>query len=165
MRQMGTTIGSTKSETTEQGDSYEHWLHTAIATVSLLAVVASSKAQVQETVFDLVPEKKALNCLSANDGYDPTAQVIVQRGGLNDVLILHAKHLKPNTGFDLFTVQHSNLLADGAPDPNFKNFGLAWYQIVEQPRASDDWSPSLDSLVPESKIRSSFWGELRMMRY
>jgi hypothetical protein len=91
--------------------------------------------------------------------------VIVQRGGLNDLLILHAKHLKPNTGFDLFTVQNSNLLADGTPDPNFKNFGLAWYQIIEQPRASDDWSPSLDSPVPESRIRSSFWGELRMMRY
>ena len=52
----------------------------------------------------------------------------VQRGELNDVLILHAEHLKPNTGFDMFTVQNSNLLADGSADPNFKNFGLAWYQ-------------------------------------
>ncbi len=29
----------------------KHWLHTAIAIVSLLAVVASAKAQVQESVF------------------------------------------------------------------------------------------------------------------
>jgi hypothetical protein len=30
--------------------------------------------------------------------------------------------------FDLFTVQHSSLLANGKPAPAFKNFGLAWYQ-------------------------------------
>ena len=52
----------------------------------------------------------------------------MNRERLNDVLILHAEHLKPNTGFDLFTVQNSNLLADGSVDPNFKGFGLAWYQ-------------------------------------
>jgi len=49
-------------------------------------------------------------------------------GNLNDVLILHAEHLKPNTGFELFTVQNRSLLANGTPDRNFKNFGLAWYQ-------------------------------------
>ena len=30
--------------------------------------------------------------------------------------------------FDLFTTQNSNLLSNGQPNPNFKNFGLAWYQ-------------------------------------
>jgi hypothetical protein len=54
--------------------------------------------------------------------------VTVVRGKLNDVLILHARHLKPNLAFDLFTTQNSNLLSNGQPNPNFKNFGLAWYQ-------------------------------------
>lgn len=46
----------------------------------------------------------------------------------NDVLLLRAQHLKPNTGFDLFTIQNSNLSSDGLPNPYFTNFGLAWYQ-------------------------------------
>src|ERR1700730_7672095 len=29
---------------------------------------------------------------------------------------------------DLFTVERSNLKSDGAVDPDFKTFGLAWYQ-------------------------------------
>ena len=38
------------------------------------------------------------------------------------------KNIMPNLAFDLFTVQRSSLLANGTADPNFKNFGLAWYQ-------------------------------------
>jgi hypothetical protein len=104
------------------------WLYLAVVVVSLIAVTVPTFAQLQQTTFNLVPEKKVLSCLSANDGNTPSARVTVNRGHLNDVLILHAEHLKPNTGFDMFTVQNSNLLADGTPDPNFKNFGLAWYQ-------------------------------------
>jgi len=98
-------------------------LTTALTTV--LAVC--SMAQVQETVFNLTPQKKVESCF-AQPGYTPTAQVIVQRGTDNDVLILRAQHLKPNLAFDLFTIQNSNLLADGLVNPNFTNFGLAWYQ-------------------------------------
>ena len=58
----------------------------------------------------------------------PTALVRVERGELNDTLRLHLRNIKPNLNFDLFTVQRSNKLADGTPDPAFKNFGLAWYQ-------------------------------------
>jgi hypothetical protein len=43
-------------------------------------------------------------------------------------LILRAQHLKPNLGLDLFTIQNSNLLSNGEKNPNFTNFGLAWYQ-------------------------------------
>ena len=103
-------------------------LSLAVLAFSVTALTITSFAQLQETTFNLAPEKKVLSCFSANDGYSPVAQVTVQRGKLNDVLILHAKHLKPNTGFDLFTVQNSNLLSDGTANPNFKNFGLAWYQ-------------------------------------
>lgn len=106
----------------------KRWFHIAVASVSLLAALIPASAEVKEKTFNLTAESKVLSCLSAGDGVDPTAQVILHRGNLNDVLMLHAEHLKPNTGFDLFTVQRSNLLADGSADPNFANFGLAWYQ-------------------------------------
>jgi hypothetical protein len=38
------------------------------------------------------------------------------------------RNIKPGLAFDLFTVQRSNLLSNGTPDPSFTNFGLAWYQ-------------------------------------
>ena len=103
------------------------WYVATLATVLVMASAAGSMAQVQETIFDLAPQQKVLSCF-AQPGYTPTAQVIVQRGTDNDVLILRAQHLKPNLGFDLFTIQNSNLLADGQLNPYFTNFGLAWYQ-------------------------------------
>jgi len=91
-----------------------------------------ASAQKPEIVFDLVPQPKFVNCLGVEGGPTPSAQIIVQRGELSDILILHTHHLKPNLGFDLFTIQNSNLLASGEPNPNFKNFGLAWYQTDVQ---------------------------------
>ena len=91
-----------------------------------MVLAVCSMAQVQETIFNLTPQQRFLPCF-AQTGYTPTAQVIVQRGTDNDVLILRAQHLKPNLAFDLFTIQNSNLLADGQLNPNFRNFGLAWY--------------------------------------
>jgi hypothetical protein len=121
-----------------------------------LAALTPAFAQAPEAVFSLVPEKKVISCLSANDGYDPSARVIVQRGELNDVLVPHAKHLKPNTAFDLFTVQNSNLLADGSVDPNFKNFGLAWYQTDLQ--SNEAWGGECNHqdhpARPDLRIRS-----------
>jgi len=99
----------------------------AFAAVCLLAAIKPCSAQVQETTFDLTPQKKFLPCF-AEPGETPTAQIILQRGTDNDVLILRAQHLKPNLGFDLFTIQNSNLLSDGLVNPYFTNFGLAWYQ-------------------------------------
>lgn len=40
----------------------------------------------------------------------------------NDLMILTAKGLPPNTGFDLFLVEHSPL------DAGFTGFGFGWYQ-------------------------------------
>lgn len=105
----------------------KHWIIVAIAVITIVVAVKPSSAQVQETVFDLTAQQRFLPCF-AQPGYTPTAQIIVQRGTDNDVLILRAQHLKPNTGFDLFTIQNSNLLADGQVNPYFTNFGLAWYQ-------------------------------------
>jgi hypothetical protein len=100
----------------------------AFAALSLGITAMTASAQVPEIVFHLVPQPKFVSCLGEPYGPEPTADVIVQRGELNDVLILRAHHLRPNLGFDLFTIQNTNLLANEQVDPNFKNFGLAWYQ-------------------------------------
>ncbi|HEX4773037.1 MAG TPA: hypothetical protein VH351_19545 [Bryobacteraceae bacterium] len=97
------------------------------ASLGVLAMPAFS-ADVPEIVFQLKPNPKFAACLGVPGGPTPSAQVVVQRGELNDTLILRAAHLRPNLGFDLFTTENSNLLSNGTPDPNFKNFGLAWYQ-------------------------------------
>ena len=105
----------------------KRWFAASLTTALVMALTVCSLAQVQETIFNLTPQHKFLPCF-AQYGYTPSAQVIVQRGTDNDVLTLRAHHLKPNLAFDLFTIQNSNLLADGQLDPNFRNFGLAWYQ-------------------------------------
>jgi hypothetical protein len=81
--------------------------------------------------FQLVPEKGFLSCFAAS-GRIPTATVTVQKGSSNDTLVLSLKNFKPGLAFDLFTVEDSNLLPDGDPDPDFINFGFAWYQSVIQ---------------------------------
>jgi hypothetical protein len=104
------------------------WFIAALTIISLGAAGKVALAQVQDIVFPLTPNPKFVSCLGEPGGPTPTAEIIVQRGELNDILILHAQHLRPNLGFDLFTVQNSSLLSNGSPDSNFKNFGLAWYQ-------------------------------------
>lgn len=108
------------------------WFIAAFATIILGIAGKQASAQVSEIAFNLVPQPKFANCLGEPNGPKPSAEVIVQRGELSDVLILSAHHLRPGLGFDLFTIQNSNLLANGQPDPNFKNFGLAWYQTDVQ---------------------------------
>jgi hypothetical protein len=110
----------------------KRWLIFAFGAISLGSTAKFASAQVPEIVFNLVPQPKFVSCLGVPDGSAPTAEVIVQRGELNDVLILRAHHLKPHLGFDLFTIQNTNLLSNGEANPNFKNFGLAWYQTDVQ---------------------------------
>jgi hypothetical protein len=77
------------------------------------------------------PNPKFASCLAAHPGdasNAPTVEADVVRGDLNDGLFLRGKNIKPDLQFDMFTVEHSSLTSDGTPDPNFKNFGLAWYQ-------------------------------------
>jgi hypothetical protein len=105
----------------------KRWFAITLTAALVTVLAVCSMAQIQETVINLTPQQKFLSCF-AQPGYTPTAQVIVQRGADNDVLILRAQHPKPNLGFDLFTIQNSNLLADGQINPYFTNFGLAWYQ-------------------------------------
>jgi hypothetical protein len=113
--------------------------------IGMTAMRAS--AQVSEIVFNLVPQPKFISCLAASSSVKPTAQVIVDRGGQSDVLILRLKGVKPNLGFDLFTIQNSNLLATGAVDPNFKNFGLAWYQTDVQADSSGNAEVAIKTIL------------------
>jgi hypothetical protein len=85
-------------------------------------------AQKNKVDFDLFPNPKVVACLGVNNGPTPSAHVTVRRGSLHDTLTITAKHIKPHLAFDMFTVQRSLLLPDGTIDPNFTNFGLAWYQ-------------------------------------
>ncbi len=107
-------------------------LMAAFASISLGFLAIPASAQVPEIIFNLAPQPKFVACLGVSGGPAPTGRIIVQRGELNDILILSARHLKPNLKFDLFTTENTNLLSDGTVDPNFKNFGLAWYQTDVQ---------------------------------
>jgi hypothetical protein len=106
-----------------------------------------ASAQVNQVTFNLTPQPKFVNCLGVEGGATPTATVTVKRGELHDTLVLKASNLKPHLGFDLFTIQNSNLLADGQPDPNFKNFGLAWYQTDVQANADGEAQVAIATIL------------------
>jgi hypothetical protein len=111
----------------------KRWFTFAFAATSLLiTTVFAQDAVVKQITFNLTPQPKFVNCLGVEGEPTPTATVTVKRGSLHDTLTLSAHNLKPNLDFDLFTIQNTNLLADGLPDPSFVNFGLAWYQTDVQ---------------------------------
>jgi hypothetical protein len=81
--------------------------------------------------IDFHPNPKFTQCLAEYVGdasQAPTVSADVVRGDLNDGLFLRGRNIKPGLAFDMFTVENSSLNADGTPNPNFKNFGFAWYQ-------------------------------------
>jgi len=92
------------------------------------SLTAPMHADVDNRTFRLTAVPQFLDCISDGSGTAPSATVTVVRGPQNDQLTLTVRHIKPGLSFDAFTVQRSNLLSDGTPDPNFTNFGLAWYQ-------------------------------------
>jgi hypothetical protein len=81
-----------------------------------------------EISFNLVANPKFASCLAADPLVTPTAKVNVSRGTANDVMVVELNHFKPGAVFDLFTIERSNLRADGTVNPDAKTFGLAWYQ-------------------------------------
>lgn len=100
---------------------------------------AFAQNKVDEVSFKLTPNPKFVECLRRSPWEEPTARATVLRGKLNDTLILDLDGIKPGLAFDLFTVERSQLLASGDPDPKFKNFGLAWYQSdIEIGKQTDD---------------------------
>jgi hypothetical protein len=116
---------------TKQTDSAEG---SVTITLSLFTHVAAgvNPARPEDILrFPLVPNPKFVKCLAAypdDPRRAPQAQVVVVRGELNDSLSLRAINVKPGLKFDMFTVEHSPLAADGAPIADFSGFGLAWYQ-------------------------------------
>ncbi|MBV8707739.1 MAG: hypothetical protein JO150_04780 [Acidobacteriaceae bacterium] len=137
-----------------------------------LPTTASAQNPVDEVTFKLVPNPKFVDCLRRSPWEEPTAKATVIRGELNDTLILDVDGIKPGLGFDLFTVQRSPFLADGSADPNFKTFGLAWYQTdVQVGKYTDDghvriktilldqifgFDPDV-SLPPTNTFQVGFW--------
>src|SRR6202030_1728911 len=100
--------------------------------MGLLITLAGPAAQAQllrNFALKVSPASPSiLPCLRSGPSVTPTASVIVAQGTLTDDLTIVVSGIKPGLAFDLFTVQNSNATAAGALDPNFKNFGLAWYQ-------------------------------------
>lgn len=120
----------------------------AFAVISLMASVTPTFAKnIKQITFDLTPQPKFAACLGVEGGPTPTATVTVKRGGLHDTLILSAQNLKPHLGFDLFTIQNTNLLANGQSDPNFVNFGLAWYQTDVQANAKGEANVTIQTIL------------------
>jgi hypothetical protein len=91
------------------------------------AIAAPAKAE-PITSFELYPNDAVIACMAADPNVKPTAKVLVKPGELNDQMVVALSGFKPGLTFSLFTVESSPLQADGNADPNFKNFGLAWYQ-------------------------------------
>jgi hypothetical protein len=100
----------------------------ALVALATLATTLPVAAQSNTAHFDLIPNGKFVSCLGVAGGPTPHAQVTVTRGKLNDTLVINASNIRPGLAFDMFTVERSNLLSDRTVDPNFKNFGFAWYQ-------------------------------------
>jgi hypothetical protein len=102
-----------------------------LATLESVAAGVNPPAPADVVHFDLHPNPKFAACLAKRPGdatHAPVVHVDVVRGKLNDGLFLRGANIAPGRQFDLFTVQNSQLLADGTADPAFTNFGLAWYQ-------------------------------------
>jgi hypothetical protein len=129
----------------------------ASTALCLCTGAAYAWSPVDKTEFKLVPANAAiLDCLAADGKTSPVAKVVVRRENLNDTLTIHVTGLKPNLQFDLFTVERSPFLADGAPDPNFpKTFGLAWYQSDLD--ADDDGTADIQVKRP---LRSIFLDQI-----
>jgi hypothetical protein len=97
--------------------------------------------------FVLHPNPKFLSCLGVPGGNPPVAHVTVTRGKLNDILQITGQNFKPGLAFDMFTVQRSNLLPDGTVDPNFTNFGMAWYQSDLQANSLGNFNTTIQTIL------------------
>jgi hypothetical protein len=125
-----------------------------LALVSVLPVAAL--AQTPSAEFHLQVNEPFNQCLSIDGATPPFANVLVVRDNLNDYLQIFVSGLKPHLSFDLFTVERSNLDADGAPDPNFTgSFGLAWYQSDLQ---ADDYGVA--RIIAPVALRSIFLDQI-----
>ena len=114
--------------------------------------------------FALKPIGKVLRCLAQypdDASRQPEIDVQVVRGSQNDRLFLHARYIKPNLRFDMFTVEKDPLKADGSADPAFTNFGFAWYQsdlLASSRGEMSGESARSCSTRSSGSTRPSLWG-------
>jgi hypothetical protein len=91
---------------------------------------AASSAQTLAT-FSLKPNTKFVQCLAQypdDASRQPQIDVAVLRGSKNDLLSIRGRYIKPGLKFDMFTIENDPFNADGTANPDFTNFGFAWYQ-------------------------------------
>jgi hypothetical protein len=91
-------------------------------------IAQQNSPQSEIVSFELYPNQQFISCLAADPKVTPRAVAYVKPGDLNDQMLVLLSGFKPGLQFALFTSEKSNQLADGSTDPNFKDFGLAWYQ-------------------------------------
>jgi hypothetical protein len=103
--------------------------------------------EVSSKNFALHPNPKFVSCLGTASGPAPTANVRVTRGKLNDTLTIIGRNFKPGLAFDMFTVQRSSLLSDASADPNFTNFGMAWYQSDLQASSTGTFTATIKTIL------------------
>lgn len=117
------------------------------AAAGLVTAAQPAAAQLNKITVKLYPNPKFSACLGVQGGPAPEATVTVVRGKLADTLNITGKNFAPNRGFDLFTIQRSELLANGQPDPNFINFGQAWYQTDLETDAYGNFKGSIKTIL------------------
>ena len=109
----------------------KHALAGVLGLALALGAARAHAADKDKIHFELVPVPKFADCLAKFPGdpsRPPRAEVTVTRGKLNDILRMQLRDIRPGLKFDLFTVEKSAFKADGSPDPDAPNRGLAWYQ-------------------------------------
>ena len=102
-----------------------------VAPANAPAAVAPAPSTETIASFSLKPNTKFLPCLAQypNDASrQPQIDVKVIRESQNDRLFLHARYIKPNLRFDMFTIENDPFKADGTANADFTTFGFAWYQ-------------------------------------
>ncbi len=125
----------------------------AIAMMAALALavqpaLAQELPDINLINFDLHVNPKFAACQGVPGNPAPTAHVTVKRGKLNDTLTIEGQNFIPHLAFDMFTVQHSNLLSDGTVDPTFNgSFGLAWYQSDLQASATGTFKTTIKTIL------------------
>jgi hypothetical protein len=119
-----------------------------IATLALAVQPALAQKPVNVVDFDLHVNPKFAACLGVAGGPAPTAHVNIKRGTFADTLTIEGTNIRPHLAFDMFTVQHTNLLPNGKVDPAFTgSFGLAWYQSDLQANGQGHFKTTIKTIL------------------
>lgn len=143
----------------------------AVAALALTVQPAAAQKPVSIVDFDLHVNPKFAACVGVAGNPAPSVHVNVKRGKLADTLTIEGNNIRPHLAFDMFTVQRSNLLSNGNADPNFTNFGLAWYQSDLQANGAGHFKTTIKtilldqifgfdpdaSLAPTNSFHVGFW--------